>query len=63
MMRDVKKLYRVERTIREGRGEDSKVRAVIDGKKSVKVQEGMGDKAGQEFLEKLLCGTENFREA
>lgn len=37
MMRDLNKLYRVERTIREGKGEDSKVRAVTDGKKSVKV--------------------------
>lgn len=42
MMRGLSILCRVERTIREGRGEDSEVKAVNDGKRSLKVQEEMG---------------------
>lgn len=48
-------LYREERNSRERKCKGSEIRAVIDEKRSL-----VSDKADQEFLEKLLCGTENF---
>lgn len=55
-------LCRGGRIIREGRREGLKVRVLIDGQRCLRVQERVRDKVGQEFLEKFLCGIENFFE-